>query len=173
MEIGLISDTHGYLDHRVYRAFEDCDEIWHAGDFGDIQIANDLAAFRPFRGVFGNIDDQAVRQEYPEDLRFEIEGLDVWLTHIAGHPGRYSRRVNAELKRRAPGLLVCGHSHILLVQQDKRFGQMQYINPGAAGDYGDHLVRTLMKLKIENGRCFDLRVIELGPRGQRAKQSNG
>lgn len=172
MEIGLISDTHGFLDPRVEEAFSDCDEIWHAGDVGDVAIIDRLAAIKPVRGVFGNIDDQAVRDRWPEDERFELEGVDVWITHIAGHPGRYDPRVRRGLQLAPPRLLVCGHSHLLRVEIDSRFGHLQYVNPGAAGHRGQHLIRTLMKLELVDGAIQRLRVVELGPRGRIARGAN-
>ncbi len=167
MEIGLISDTHGFLDPLVFEAFQDCDEIWHAGDFGELSIANELAAFKPFRGVFGNIDDSEIRRHYCEDLRFTLAGVDVLMTHIAGYPGRYNPRVRKILDTAPPQLLVCGHSHLLRVEQDFRRNQMQTINPGAAGRHGAQSVRTVMKMKIADGEISNLRVVELGPRGSR------
>ena len=167
MEIGLLSDTHGYLDPRVFRLFADCDEVWHAGDFGD-DVAGQLEShFSGFRAVFGNIDDQAIRERYPEDLRFVCQGVDVWLTHIAGRPGRYERRVLAGLKENPPDLLICGHSHILHVEKDARFQNMQYLNPGAAGHHGFHLERTLLKFTLDNGVVSRIRLIKLGRRGRR------
>jgi len=169
MEIGLISDTHSYLDPRVFKLFENCDEVWHAGDFGQ-NVAEPLAkAFPVFRGVYGNIDDDEIKNIYPEDQRFKLEGVDVWMTHIAGRPGRYDRRVGQQLGNGAPDLLICGHSHILHVEKDARFNNMQYINPGAAGHHGFHLERTLLKFTIADGLVSRIRLIELGPRGRRQK----
>ena len=168
MEIGLISDTHGYLDPRIATLFADCDEIWHAGDFGS-GVAEQLAKMKPMRAVFGNIDDSEIRNTFSEDVRFDVDGVDVWMTHIAGHPGRYEPRVLRELKRNPPDLLICGHSHILHVEQDSRFGGMQYLNPGAAGHHGFHIERTLLKFTIAAGKVERIRLIELGPRGRRIK----
>jgi len=165
MEIGIISDTHGYLDPRVFKAFEDCDEIWHAGDFGSLEIAHQLAAAKPFRGVYGNIDDSSIRNAFPEDLRFQIEGVDIWMTHIAGYPGRYSRRVSKLLKEDPPDVLICGHSHLLRVDTDYKHNKMLCVNPGAAGNYGEQLMRTLLKAEITDGEFKNIRVIELGPKG--------
>ncbi len=166
MEIGLISDTHGYLDPRIETLFADCDEIWHAGDFG-AGVAGPLAAIRPLRGVSGNIDDESLREKFPEDLRWNVQGVDVWITHIAGRPGRYERRVREVLQENPPQLLICGHSHILHVQRDKRFGDLQYLNPGAAGHQGNHQQRTLLKFTLADRRVQRIRLIELGPRGRR------
>ena len=167
MHIGLIADTHGYLDPRIPECFRDCDEIWHAGDFGNLEVADQLARGKPLRGVYGNIDDDSIRETYPEDLRFTLEGVDIWMTHIAGRPGRYDRRVRAVLEQQPPDLLVCGHSHILHVQRDEQFNHMQYLNPGAAGHHGFHLMRTLLKCRINKGVIDQIRLIELGPRGRR------
>ena len=134
------------------------------GRFWLLEIAKELAEFKPFRGVYGNIDDDSIRTNYPEDLRFEIEGLDVWMTHIAGYPGRYSPRVAGLLDQDAPDVLICGHSHLLRVDTDKKHGNMLCINPGAAGNYGEQIVRTLLKVEIEGGEFKNMRVVELGPR---------
>ncbi|MEM7457616.1 MAG: metallophosphoesterase family protein [Planctomycetota bacterium] len=165
MQIGLISDTHGFLDPLVLKAFADCDEVWHAGDFGAIEVADELEGLKAFRGVYGNIDDSPIRHRYPRDLRFEIGGVDVLMTHICGYPGRYNPRVREILDQAPPDVLVYGHSHILRVDTDEKRGGIIVVNPGAAGNYGDHLVRTLMKAEITNGEFSNLRVIELGPRG--------
>ena len=167
MEIGIISDTHGYLDPRIFKLFENCDQIWHAGDFGSLEIAEQLEEFKPLRAVHGNIDDSSIRDQYPEDLRFQCEGVDVWITHIAGRPGRYDKRVSSVLKRTPPQLLVCGHSHILHVETDQRHGGLQYLNPGAAGHHGFHTICTLLKCEISDGKVKRIRFIELGPRGRR------
>lgn len=158
--IGLLSDTHSYLDERVFQYFEECDEIWHAGDIGDISVADQLEAFKPFRAVYGNIDDHEVRQTYPLHLRFECEGVDVWITHIGGYPGRYDRRIREEIRQNPPKLFICGHSHILKVMPDRKL-QLLHINPGAAGKHGFHKVKTLVRFTLEEGRIKDLEVIEL------------
>ena len=167
MEIGLISDTHGFLDPNVFKCFEEVDEVWHAGDFGTLEVAQQLAEFKPLKGVYGNIDDFEIRESYPEDLRFECEGVSVWMTHIAGRPGRYDARVRKSLRSTPPDVLICGHSHILHVENDARYSGLQYLNPGAAGHQGFHQVRTLLKFRIENGVLEKIRVVELGPRGRR------
>lgn len=167
MNIGLIADTHSYIDSVILKSFADCDEIWHAGDFGAEDVADQLADIKPLRGVYGNIDDDSIRERFPEDLRFEVEGVDCWVTHIGGRPGRYEPRVHKLLKSNPPDLFICGHSHILHVETDERFSGMQYINPGAAGHHGFHQVRTIMKIRIENGKVDKVRLLELGPRGRR------
>ena len=166
--IGLLSDTHGYLDEQLFHFFTECDEVWHAGDIGDEQVAEKLEAFRPFRAVYGNIDDALLRSRYPEDMRFTIEDLDVWMTHIGGYPGRYNKRVRAILESNPPGLFICGHSHILKVMPDRKYGLL-HINPGAAGKQGFHLMRTAVRFTISEGKVSGLEVIELGPRASLEK----
>ncbi len=160
VRIGLISDTHGFLDDRVFKYFENCDEIWHAGDFGTIELADALAAFKLLRGVYGNIDGKELRQTFPENLRFTCEGLDVWITHIGGYPDRYSPAVRKLIYDNPPGLFICGHSHILKVIFDKKINCL-HLNPGAAGKQGWHKTRTLMRFAIDEGKVKDLEVIEL------------
>ncbi len=158
--IGLLSDTHGYWDDRYLKYFESCDEIWHAGDIGSSELAERLAAFRPFRAVYGNIDGQDIRIQYPEINRFTIEGTEVLMKHIGGYPGKYDPSIRAQLFVRPPKLFISGHSHILKVKYDKTLG-MLHINPGAAGKYGFHKVRTLVRFSIDRGNFSDLEVIEL------------
>lgn len=165
MRIGLISDTHSHLDPRVFTHFKECDEIWHAGDIGDLALADQLATFKPFRAVYGNIDDREIQVRYPENLRFTCEGLRIWMTHIAGSPPRYNPRVKKELKLEVPDILICGHSHILRVKRDPAYANMLYINPGAAGNQGFHAVKTIMRFTILRGELTDMEVIELGKRG--------
>ena len=161
--IGLISDTHGYLDKAVFIHFENCDEIWHAGDFGTRELADQLSAFKPLRGVYGNIDGQDIRINYPEHLRFDCEGVQVWMTHIGGYPGRYNPKIRAELYRNPPGLFISGHSHILKVMFDKKINSL-HLNPGAAGKHGWHKVRTLLRFCISGEKIHTLEVIELANR---------
>ena len=162
-----MADTHGFFDPQVAQHFAECDEIWHAGDFGTLRVAEQLSALKPLRGVFGNIDDQAIRDIYPEDLWFECCGVRIWMTHIAGHPGRYDRRVQQQLDRKSPQLLICGHSHILRVDRDKRHNGMLCLNPGATGHHGFHLLRTIMLADFADGQITALNIVELGPRGIR------
>ena len=164
LRIGLISDTHHFLDENVFRHFESCDEIWHAGDFGTIELANKLAAFKPLKGVYGNIDGQDVRSVYPEKLRWQSEGINVFMTHIGGYPPKYNPTVKKELTAAPPQLFICGHSHILKVMFDEKL-QCLHINPGAAGRQGWHTVRTLIRLTIDGSNMKDCEVIELGSRG--------
>lgn len=158
--IGLISDTHSYLDAAVFKHFENCDEIWHAGDFGTIELADRLAAFKPLKGVYGNIDDKDVRIVYPEHLRFKCEEVDVWMTHIGGYPGKYSQNIKAEIYSNPPKLFITGHSHILKVMFDKKINCL-HMNPGAAGKQGWHKVRTLLRFNIDGEKIQDLQIIEL------------
>ena len=161
--IGLLSDTHHYLDPAVFRHFEDCDEVWHAGDFGTAAIADALAAFRPLRGVYGNIDGQDIRGRYPERLVWTCEDLKVYMIHIGGYPGRYAPGVKADLQRERPGLFISGHSHILKIVPDNGLNLL-HINPGAAGNQGWHKVRTLIRFTVQGSRLTDCQVIELGAR---------
>ncbi|QES90348.1 metallophosphoesterase family protein [Rhizosphaericola mali] len=160
-KIGLLSDTHGYLPEQVFEHFKDCDEIWHAGDFGGNNVAEKLAAFKPLRGVYGNIDGKDIRQEFPEINIFEIENLKVCMKHIGGYPGKYAPGVKAMLQVTKPGLFISGHSHILKVVYDQAL-QCMHFNPGAAGKQGWHQVQTLMKFVIDGDKLKDCKVIELG-----------
>ena len=158
--IGLLSDTHGYWDDRYLKYFEECDEIWHAGDIGSTEVLERLMEFRPFRGVYGNIDGQDIREMLPEINRFRIEGADIVIKHIGGYPGKYDPKVKNLIITEAPNLLISGHSHILKVKYDRNFGLL-HINPGAAGKYGFHTVRTLVRFSVDNCNFSDLEVIEL------------
>lgn len=160
--IGLISDTHGFLDDAVYKHFEDCDEVWHAGDFGP-DVAEKLSAFKPLKGVYGNIDGKEIRSVYPEHLRFSCENLDVWITHIGGYPGKYAPNVKGEIYTKPPKLFISGHSHILKVMYDKKIDCM-HINPGAAGNSGWHRVKTLIKFCVTEEKIHNLVAIEIGNR---------
>ena len=161
-KIGLISDTHGFLDPAVFKHFADCDEIWHAGDFGS-NVAEELAAFKPLRGVYGNIDGKEIRSHYPEHLRFNCENLDVWMTHIGGYPGKYAPQVRSEIYTKPPKLFITGHSHILKVMFDKKIDCL-HINPGAAGNSGWHKVKTLIRFSVSDEKIHNLEVIEIGAR---------
>ena len=161
-KIGLISDTHGYLDDAVYKYFDSCDEIWHAGDFGP-DVAPKLADFKPLKGVYGNIDDKIIREEFPEHLRFSCEELDVWMTHIGGYPGRYAPNVKSIIYTKPPGLFISGHSHILKVMLDPKINCM-HINPGAAGKSGWHQKKTLIRFCVTEKKIHTLEAIEIGLR---------
>ncbi|GGI25276.1 metallophosphoesterase family protein [Pedobacter mendelii] len=160
--IGLISDTHGFLDEAVFKHFDNCDEIWHAGDFGE-NVAAPLAAFKPLKGVYGNIDDKIIRSEYPEQNRFSCEGVNVLMTHIGGYPCKYSASIKSEIYTNPPNLFITGHSHILKVMFDEKL-KCLHINPGAAGKQGWHKVRTLVRFCITEENIHTLEVIELSGR---------
>lgn len=165
MRIGLLSDTHGFLDDAIFTYFAQCDEIWHAGDFGSEEILDRLTAFKPVRGVYGNIDGSKVRAELPRDLAWDCAGVQVYMTHIGGYPGNYDARAKKEILRRKPGLFICGHSHILKVMRDPSLGLL-HMNPGACGHHGWHLTRTLLRFTIDAGQYSGVEAIELGPRGR-------
>lgn len=164
MKIGLLSDTHSYLDEQILRHMRACDEIWHAGDFGQVEVSDTLAAIAPLRGVYGNIDDQQIRQIHPKVQRFTVAGLDVLMTHIGGYPGKYHPDIRPLIQAQPPRLFISGHSHILRIMPDKNLPPLLHINPGAAGRQGFHKVRTLVKFQIREGRIEQLQVVELGPR---------
>lgn len=157
--IGLLSDTHGFLDPSILDFFSGCHEIWHAGDFGDISIARELGNLAYLRGVYGNIDGNDIRIEFPEKLRFFIEGLNIFITHIGGYPGNYDRKIREEIIENPPDLFISGHSHILKVIPDKKLNLL-HINPGAAGKSGFHHVRTAIRFRIEASRVKDLEIWE-------------
>lgn len=159
--IGIISDTHGYLDEKVFAHFQHCDEIWHAGDFGDHHISDELKAFKPLRAVYGNIDGQDIRTAYPEKMHFTIEGVNVFMQHIGGYPGRYAPGVKKEIVDNKSKLFLSGHSHILKIMYDDKLDCL-HINPGAAGRQGWHKVKTLVRLVIDGNAMRDCEVIELG-----------
>ena len=158
--IGLISDTHGFLDSRFIYHLKNCDEIWHAGDIGSQEVAEKLKEIAPLKAVFGNIDSHKIRLEFPENLRFMCEQVDVFITHIGGYPGRYDKRVKKVLQSKPPTLFICGHSHILKVMNDKKLGIL-HMNPGAAGNSGLHKVKTMLRFKIDGKNISDLEVVEL------------
>lgn len=168
MKIGLMSDTHSHLDQTLFDHFKDCDEIWHAGDVGDPALIDQLEAFKPVRGVYGNIDDRRITTRFPLDQRFVIDGLDVLITHIGGYPGRYNRRIRETMETNPPDLFISGHSHILKVMYDKKY-QCLHMNPGACGHHGFHKIRTAIRFSIQEGSVKDLEVIELGLRGRTKK----
>jgi hypothetical protein len=163
VRIGLISDTHGFLDQAVFKHFEHCDEIWHAGDFGNAGLAEKLASFKPLRGVYGNIDGKDIRNTYPEHLKFVSEDVNVWMTHIGGYPGKYSPQIKTEINANPPDLFISGHSHILKVMFDQKI-RCLHLNPGAAGKEGWHKVRTLLRFCISEKKIHTLEVIELSVR---------
>jgi putative phosphoesterase len=166
MKIGLLSDTHSFLDNKVFDYFKEVDEIWHAGDIGDAEVINQLEKYKTVRAVYGNIDDKNIQSRYPEDNWFDCEGIIVWMTHIAGAPPNYNPRIKKVLQQKIPGLLICGHSHILKVVKDKTYQNMVYINPGAAGNHGFHHMKTILRFEILNKEIKNMEVIELGKRGK-------
>lgn len=161
MFIGLISDTHGVFDDRIKEFLEPVDQIWHAGDFGGgLDLAKEIAAFKPLVGVAGNCDNYALRYDYPMHQFFECEGMKVLMTHVGGYPGRYDMRAHALIDSFQPDIFVCGHSHILKVVRDD-YRNMLVVNPGAAGIQGFHILRTALRFKIEDGRIHSMEVFEL------------
>ena len=162
-KIGIISDTHSYLDDAVFKHFDACDEIWHIGDFGDDEVADKLKAFKPLKGVYGNIDDHKIRDHYPLYNSFLCEEVNVLMTHIGGYPPKYNNASRALIKQFKPQLFLSGHSHILKVMYDDAF-KCLHINPGAAGKHGWHKVRTLVRIAIDGAMIKNCEVIELGVR---------
>jgi putative phosphoesterase len=163
-KIGLISDTHGFLDDSVFDHFSNCDEIWHAGDFGSTELVNKLSSFKPLKGVYGNIDDRNICAQFPEDLFFSCEEVNVFMRHIGGYPGRYAPGVKEKIKKNKSRLFISGHSHILKVMYDETL-QCLHMNPGAAGNQGWHKTKTLIRFTIDGTDIKDCEVIELGMRG--------
>lgn len=161
--IGLIADTHNWLDEQVFKHFDKCDEIWHAGDFGTATIADALKAFRPLRGVYGNIDGQDIRVEYPLHQYWKCEEVGVLMTHIGGYPPKYNVASKPLILQHKPQLFIAGHSHILKVMYDDKL-QCLHMNPGAAGKQGWHKVRTIIRFAIDGAQMKDCEVIELGTR---------
>ncbi len=161
--IGLIADTHHYLDETVFDHFETCDEIWHAGDFGTKELADKLKQHKPLKGVYGNIDGQDIRKEFPEQLVFMCEGVKVMMRHIGGYPPRYNPETKKEILIHRPQLFISGHSHILKIMYDDKLNCL-HMNPGAAGKQGWHKMRTMIRFVIDGTNMKDAEVIELGPR---------
>lgn len=166
MKIGLISDTHSYLDPKVFEYFKEVDEIWHAGDVGAFEVIEQLEKFKPLYGVYGNVDSHEVRTVFPEDQKMMREGVKVWMTHIGGKPPRYNTRTRPLIESLQPDIFICGHSHICAVMHDPKRNNVLYINPGAAGIHGFHRMRTVIRFDLENGKIKDLQVIELGLRAK-------
>ncbi|MBP6458930.1 MAG: metallophosphoesterase family protein [Crocinitomicaceae bacterium] len=162
-KIGLLSDTHSYLDPKIFHYFAEVDEIWHAGDIGSIEVIDKLKAFKPLRAVYGNIDDHIIRTEFPEFNRFSCEKVEVLITHIAGKPGKYAKPAFDALNQKKPKLFICGHSHILLVKMDTKYN-MLWMNPGACGNKGFHSVKTILRFEIDGEKIQNLEAIELGKR---------
>jgi uncharacterized protein len=160
IKVGLLSDTHGFFDDKLKKFFENVDEIWHAGDIGNIETADAIAAFKPLRAVYGNIDGHEVRIVHPLHQKFFCEDVGVWITHIGGYPGRYAPEIRTRLYKNPPKLFICGHSHILKVMYDKKLSLL-HINPGAAGNSGIHQVRTAIRFVIDNKDIKQLEVWEM------------
>ena len=162
-KILLLSDTHSYIDDKILKYVNLADEVWHAGDIGNIEVTDILQKHKPLRAVFGNIDDAKARADFPLHNRFMCEGVDVWITHIGGYPDKYNSNIREELKNNPPKLFICGHSHILKVQFDKKLNLL-HMNPGAAGISGFHVIRTMLRFTINENKIQDLEIIELGKR---------
>ena len=165
-KILLLSDTHSHIDERILHFVSEADEVWHAGDIGDLAVTDAIAALKPLKAVYGNIDDHKARSSFPLDLKFDCEGMKVWITHIGGYPGKYNQRIREEIKQNPPQIFIAGHSHILKVQWDKSI-QCMCLNPGACGVSGFHQMRTMLRFSIDKGSLKDLEVIELGLRGKK------
>ncbi|MCW5908388.1 MAG: metallophosphoesterase family protein [Chitinophagales bacterium] len=165
-KIGLLSDTHGYLDKKIVEVFKDVDEVWHAGDLGAIELCDELKKFKPFYAVYGNIDGKEIRTEYPLNLVLKREGLTILITHIGGYPGSYEPKARKKIEEIKPDIFVCGHSHILKVMRDEKYGNMLVMNPGAAGVQGFHKVKTVLRFTLNNGKVENLEAVELGKRGE-------
>lgn len=158
-KILLLSDTHSYLDDRILAYVEEADEVWHAGDIGSLDVTDKIALLKPLRAVYGNIDDHSARTTFPLNNRFTLEGVDVWITHIGGYPGKYSPGIREELIKNPPKLFISGHSHILKVMPDKKLGLL-HMNPGAVGKHGFQQVRTMLRFQLNQGNIENLEVIE-------------
>ena len=164
-KILLLSDTHSHIDNAILKHVKQDDEVWHAGDIGDLKVTDAIKKLKPLRAVYGNIDDHNARVEFPEHNRFMCEDVDVWITHIGGYPNKYNMRIREAIANNPPDLFICGHSHILKVMPDKSRALL-HINPGAAGKHGFHKVKTLTRFKVADCKIEALEVIELGKRGQ-------
>lgn len=162
-KILLLSDTHSHIDDQILKYVQQVDEVWHAGDIGDLVVTDTIKKIKPLRAVFGNIDNNEARLEFPLHNRFIIDGVDVWITHIGGYPDKYSPAIREEIRKNPPKLFICGHSHILKVQFDKKLNLI-HMNPGAAGKHGFHQIRTMLRFEIDKGKIENLEAIELGKR---------
>lgn len=163
-KIGILSDTHGYLDQQIYDYFKEVDMIWHAGDIGSTCVTDALKSFKPLYAVYGNIDDQNSRKEFTENQILTVENCKILITHIAGAVGKYNTRVKNLIQEHRPDILVCGHSHIVKIMKDINFNLL-HINPGAAGIHGFHKMRTMLRFEINDGKPQNMQLIELGWRG--------
>ena len=159
----LLSDTHGYIDDQILKHVQQADEVWHAGDIGNLSVSDAIKKFKPLRGVYGNIDGDDVRTEFPLNNRFNCEEVDVWITHIGGYPPNYNPNVRPKISENPPQLFICGHSHILKVMPDKKLNLL-HMNPGAVGKHGFHKVRTMLRFTIDGKKIENLEVIEFSKR---------
>lgn len=160
-KILLLSDTHSHIDNAILKYVRQADEVWHAGDIGDLVVIDTIKSLKPLRAVYGNIDDDKARTEFPLHHRFFCEAVDVWITHIGGYPGKYNQAIREAIRSNPPKLFICGHSHILKVQFDKTLNLL-HMNPGACGIYGFHQVRTMLRFEIDGDKIQNLEIIELG-----------
>ena len=163
-KILLLSDTHSYIDDQILKFVKQADEVWHAGDIGNLEVTDAIKAIKPLRAVYGNIDAADARAEFPLDNRFELEKVRVWITHIGGYPNKYNQRIRKEISENTPQIFIAGHSHILKVQYDKKLNLL-HLNPGAAGNHGFHNVRTMLRFNLDNGDIKGMEIIELANRG--------
>jgi len=163
-KILLLSDTHSYIDEQILKFVQQADEVWHAGDIGDLHVTDTIKSLKPLRAVYGNIDDVNARLEFPLDHKFRVENVTVWMTHIGGYPNKYNQRVREGLQQNTPQVFICGHSHILKIQYDKKLNVL-HLNPGAAGNHGFHKVRTMIRFTIDKEQLKEMEVIELAMRG--------
>lgn len=162
-KILLLSDTHSYIDEQILKFVKQADEVWHAGDIGDLKVTDTLKKIKPLRAVYGNIDNKDARAEFPLDLKFTIENITVWMTHIGGYPNKYNLRIREEIKQNPPKIFISGHSHILKVQYDKKL-ELLHLNPGAAGKHGFHKIRTMLRFEVDKSDIKNLEIIELAKR---------
>ncbi|WP_158841155.1 metallophosphoesterase family protein [Polaribacter sp. L3A8] len=163
-KILLLSDTHSFIDTQILKFVKQADEVWHAGDIGNLDVTDTIKKLKPLRAVFGNIDGADARSEFSLDAKFEVEKVAVWMTHIGGYPNRYDLRIREEIKVNPPKIFISGHSHILKVQFDKKLNLL-HLNPGAAGNHGFHKVRTMLRFELDNGEIKNMEIIELAKRG--------
>jgi putative phosphoesterase len=163
-KILLLSDTHSFIDDQILKFVKQADEVWHAGDIGNLDVTDTIKKLKPLRAVFGNIDGADARSEFPLDLKFEVEKVTIWMTHIGGYPNRYDLRIREEIKLNPPKIFISGHSHILKVQYDKKLNLL-HLNPGAAGNHGFHKVRTMLRFELDNSEIKNMEIIELAKRG--------
>lgn len=162
-KILLLSDTHNFIDDKILKYCRQADEVWHAGDIGNIEVTDQIEKVSKLRAVYGNIDDKLIRTEFPLDNIFTIENVKVWITHIGGYPYRYDYRIKEEIRKNPPNLFISGHSHILKVQFDKKLNLL-HLNPGAVGNYGIHKVKTMLRFEIEGKEIKNLEIIEIEKR---------